>query len=87
MSVLLCHMSLFICHLCLGGVHVELQYGDVTNSEMCCRGHSSITAVCVLVVLLPVISAVCVLAAAQGQPSSLTEQLVNWQPPTEQLVN
>ena len=35
--------------------------------------------VCTLA-LLPEISAVCVLAATQGGPSSPTEQFVNWQP-------
>ena len=70
-----------------GGVRVELQSGDVTNSDMCCCGYSAMPAVFVLMALLAVISAGCVLAATQGGPSSPTEQLVNWQQLTEQLVN
>ena len=69
-----------------GGVPVDLQRRDVTNSEMCRWGYSAMTAVFILIALLPVIRAVCVLAAPQGGPSSPTEQFVNWQPPTEQLA-
>ena len=57
-----------------GGVPVELQRGDVTNSEMCRRGYSAMTVVFVLMALLPVVSAVCVLAATRDGPSLPTEQ-------------
>ena len=49
-----------------GGVRVDLQRRDVTNSEMCRRGYSTMTAVLVVMTLLPLIRAVCVLAAMQG---------------------
>ena len=69
-----------------GGVRVDLQRRDVTNSEICRRGYSAMTAMFVIMALLPVIRAVCILAATQGGPSSPPKQFVNWQPPTEQLA-
>ena len=46
-----------------GGVRVELQHEDVTSNEMCRRRYSAMTAVFIFLALLPLISAVCLLAA------------------------
>ena len=74
------------CSCCISGVRVDLQRGEVTNSDICRRGYSAMTAVFILIALLPVIRALCVLTAPQGGPSSPTEQFVKWQQSTEQLA-